>query len=81
MLINKNGKTNIMHGKQVEDCISARSYALWEREGREPGREEEYRERARLEVEHELRLALEGDSTVFVPPHLSISRRPIRRSA
>lgn len=70
-----------MHRKQLEDCVSARSHALWEREGREPGREEEYRERARLEIEHELRIALEGHVTDFVPPQLSISRRPIRRSA
>ncbi|MDR3527532.1 MAG: DUF2934 domain-containing protein [Rhizomicrobium sp.] len=70
-----------MHGKQVEDCICARSHALWEREGREPGREEEYRERARMEIEHELRLALEGHETALVPPQLSISHRPIRRSA
>ncbi len=70
-----------MHGKQVEDCISERSHALWEREGRKPGREEEYRKRARIEIEHELRLALEGYSTAFVPPQLSISLPPIRRSA
>jgi len=70
-----------MHGKQVEECICARSHALWERDGREAGREEEYRERARMEVEHEVWLALEGHLTDIVPPQLSISRRPIRRSA
>lgn len=72
---------DFMYGKDVENCISERSHALWEREGREPGREEDYRARARAEVEHELRLALEGHVTDVVPPQLSISRRPIRRSA
>ncbi len=67
-----------MHGKQIEDCISARSHALWEREGREPGREHEFHERARGEIEHDLRAALDGEATNFVPPQLSISRRPIR---
>jgi len=67
-----------MPGKYLEEHISVRSYALWEREGRLAGREKEYRERARAEVEAELRAALEGEDNGFVPPRLPISQKPIR---
>lgn len=66
--------------RELQEYISARSLALWEREGREPGREDEYWERARAEVEQELMQALAGEQTNFVPPHLSISSRPVRSS-
>lgn len=36
-----------------EEEIRARAYAIWEREGRPPGREKEHWEQARREVEAE----------------------------
>ncbi|GAA0538915.1 hypothetical protein FHS83_003638 [Rhizomicrobium palustre] len=67
-----------MDSKQLEECISARSHLLWEREGRPAGQESEYLERARAEIEEALRLALQGDETNFVPPRFAISMRPVR---
>lgn len=70
-----------MNSKQLDDCISARSHALWEREGRPSGLESEYWERARVEIEREMRAALEGADTDFVPPRLHISQPPVRHPA
>ena len=70
-----------MHGKQLEECIVARSHLLWERAGGVPGHENEYWELARVEVEREVTAALDGEETNFVPPHLTISQRPLRRTA
>jgi|GEM_PF-815238 len=70
-----------MQGKLFEECIVARSHLLWERAGGEPGHENEYWELARIEVEREVRAALEGEKTNFVPPHLTISQRPVRHTA
>lgn len=67
-----------MYRSQIDDHISARSYEIWEREGRESGRAEEYWDRARLEIEEEIRAAIEGTTTKIVLPHLPISQRPIR---
>ncbi len=67
-----------MYRSQLDDYISARSYEIWEREGRESGRADEYWERARQEIEEEIRMAIEGQSTKIVLPHLPVSQRPIR---
>lgn len=70
-----------MNCNQLEEYISVRSYAIWEREGRELGRSEEYWDRARQEIEEEIRAAIEGVSTRIVLPHLPVSQRPIRYDA
>lgn len=70
-----------MPNKQFDDYISARSYRLWEREGRPVGHDREYWRRACAEVEAELYDALQGRSNAFVPPQLPISPRPIRHLA
>ncbi len=67
-----------MNRSQLDDYISARSYAIWEREGRAPGRAHEYWDRARQEVEEEIQAAIEGKTTKYVLPHLPVSQRPIR---
>jgi hypothetical protein len=67
-----------MYRSQLDDYISARSYEIWEREGRESGRADEYWDRARQEIEGEIRMAIEGLSTKIVLPHLPVSQRPIR---
>ena len=70
-----------MDRKELEERISARSYAIWEREGRQHGRDAEYWERACREIEHELlEAALEGSDPQLVP-QLRVSQRPIRRNA
>jgi hypothetical protein len=70
-----------MTNKQFDEYISARSYRLWEREGRPAGHDREYWRRACAEVEAELYDALQGHGSAFVPPQLPISQRPIRYSA
>lgn len=70
-----------MNNKQLEECISARSHAIWEREGRPSGHENDYLERARAEIEREMHAALEGRNNDFVPPRLHISQRPVRHHA
>lgn len=70
-----------MSNRALEECITARSHAIWEREGRPAGHENDYWERARREIEREMHAALEGRETDFVPPRLEISRRPIRYHA
>lgn len=69
-----------MISKKLAECISARSILIWEREGRPEGLESEIWERARLEIEDELRAALDGQAG-FVPPRLEISMRPKRHAA
>lgn len=70
-----------MNRTELEERISARSYAIWEREGRQEGRDLEYWERASREIEHELlEAALEGSNPELVP-QLRVSQRPIRQSS
>jgi hypothetical protein len=70
-----------MTNKAFDDYVSARSYSLWEREGRPVGHENEFWRRACAEVDAELYDALQGHANAFVPPQLPISRRPIRYSS
>jgi len=42
-----------------DDCVRRRAYRIWEAEGRPPGKHDEHWRRARNEIEHELRLAVE----------------------
>lgn len=42
-----------------EDCVRRRAYRIWEAEGRPSNRHSEHWERARCEIETELRLATE----------------------
>lgn len=58
--------------------VRARSYLIWEREGRQNGHADEYWRQAETELEGECRAALEGKTTRFVLPRLGISRRPVR---
>ncbi len=69
-----------------EDQVRARSYALWEAEGRQNGRSEEYWLRALAELQMELErswlVALEErENTELVMPRLPISARPYRHEA
>ena len=70
-----------MTNKQFDEYISARSYHLWEREGRPTGHDREFWRRACAEVEAELYEALQGHPSAFVPPQLPISRPPVRYSS
>jgi Protein of unknown function (DUF2934) len=65
-----------MNRWQLEEFINARSYAIWEREGR-VGSAEEHWDRACQEIEDEVRAAIEGKPQ-YVLPRLGISQRPIR---
>ncbi len=67
-----------MADTQLDEWIRARSYAIWEREGHLEGHEEEYWQRATLEIEEQLRAAFDGECKDFVPPRLTISQRPVR---
>lgn len=68
-----------MNRDEFESRISARSYALWEREGRKEGMAEAYWERARREIESEFMVAaFEGRTNQFVVPQLHVSQRPVR---
>lgn len=67
-----------MADTQLDEWIRARSYAIWESEGRPEGHESEYWKRAAAEIEEQLRAAFEGECTDFVPPRLRISQRPVR---
>jgi hypothetical protein len=70
-----------MNLDELEASISALSYAIWEREGRQEGRAEEYWERARRQIESDLMAAaIEGKTSKFVLPQLRISQRPVRRA-
>jgi len=70
-----------MTDRNLEACISTRSYLIWQREGCPIGHDREYWDRARAEIESELRHALEDGGPAFVPPRLDISRRPLRHVA
>lgn len=66
-----------------EDEIRTRSYLIWEREGRQHGKDEEYWLRAKAELEAELEAnwhaaSMEGETTEFVLPVLPISRQPAK---
>lgn len=66
-----------------EDEIRIRSYTLWEREGRQDGKSEEYWQRAKAELEAELEASwhaasMEGETTAFVLPVLPISTPPAK---
>ena len=72
-----------MPNNPSEDEIRTRSYLLWEREGRQDGKSEEYWLRAKAELEAELEAkwhaaSMEGESTTFVLPVLPISTPPAR---
>ena len=63
--------------------IRIRSYLIWEREGHQDGRSEEYWLRAKTELEAELEAnwhaaSMEGETTTFVLPVLPISTPPSR---
>lgn len=63
--------------------IRIRSYLIWEREGRQDGKSEEYWLRAKTELEVELEAnwqaaSMEGETTTFVLPVLPISTPPSR---
>jgi Protein of unknown function (DUF2934) len=66
-----------------EDEIRNRSYLIWEREGCQHGKSEEYWLRAKTELEAELEAnwhaaSMEGETTTFVLPVLPISTPPSR---
>jgi hypothetical protein len=67
--------------------IQVRSYLLWEREGCQDGKSEEYWLRAKAELEAEMEAtwhaasieaSMEGENTTFVLPVLPISTPPSR---
>jgi Protein of unknown function (DUF2934) len=69
-----------------EEQVRARSYAIWEAEGRQNGRSEEYWLRALAELQMELErswlVALEErENTDLVMPRLPISPKPYRHEA
>jgi hypothetical protein len=69
-----------------EQIIRVRSYLLWENEGRQEGRSEEYWFRAKIEIEEEmerqwLAIGLEAETVPFVPSRPAISQRPVRNAA
>jgi hypothetical protein len=66
---------------QFEDWIRARSYAIWESEGRREGGAEEFWLQARREIEAKLQAAINGEAAEVVPPQLTISQRPIRHDS
>jgi hypothetical protein len=64
-----------------EEEIRNRSYLIWEREGCQDGRSQEYWLRAKTELEGELEAnwnaaSMEGETTAFVLPVLPISTPP-----
>jgi hypothetical protein len=77
---------NEQHPVPSEEEIRNRSYLLWEREGRQDGKSEEYWLRAKTELEVELEAnwhaaSMEGQTTTFVLPVLPISTPPSRSVA
>jgi len=70
-----------MYSSTRLDMIRIRSYAIWEHEGRQEGRSDEYWLRAEQEIEGECRAAIEGEKTDVVLPLPRISRRPVRYPA
>ena len=67
-----------MYSASRLDMIRVRSYEIWEREGRQDGRAEEYWLRAEQEIEVECCAVIEGKKTDAVMPLPRISRRPVR---
>ncbi len=68
-------------GIPTEEQIRERSYLLWEREGCQHGKSEEYWQRAKTELETELvanlhAASMGGETTAFVLPLLPISTPP-----
>ena len=64
-----------------EEEIRSRSYLIWEREGCQDGKSQEYWLRAKSELEAELEVkwhaaSMEGRTTAFVLPVLPISTPP-----
>jgi hypothetical protein len=64
-----------------EEEIRSRSYLIWEREGCQDGKSQEYWLRAKTELEVELEAnwnaaSMEGETTAFVLPVLPISTPP-----
>jgi hypothetical protein len=74
------------HPAPSEEQIRIRSYHLWESEGRQDGKSQEYWLRAKAELEAELEASwhaasMEGETTTFVLPVLPISTPPARSVA
>lgn len=66
-----------------EEEIRSRSYLIWEREGCQDGKSEEYWLRAKTELEAELEAnwhaaSMEGETTAFVLPVLPIATPPVK---
>ncbi len=70
--------------------IRERAYLMWEREGKQDGKSEEYWLRAKAELEAEMEAkwhaasmeaSMEGETTSFVLPVLPISTPPSRSVA
>ena len=70
-----------MYSSSRLELIQVRSYQLWERDGRQEGRSDEYWLRAEREIEAECRAAIDGEKTDLVLPLPRISRRPVRYTA
>jgi len=68
-----------VQSRQFEAWIRARSHAIWERGGRHEGRAAENWFQARREIEAMRQAAIDGETTVVVPPQVAVSKRPIRR--
>lgn len=69
--------------KPSDDEIRTRAYLLWEREGCQHGKADEYWNRAKAEREAELEAAwhaasMEGHTTAFVLPVLPIATPPVK---
>jgi hypothetical protein len=69
-----------------EEHVRARAYAIWEADGRQHGRSDEYWLRALEELQFEMErawlMALEArENSEFVMPRLPISARPSRHEA
>ena len=70
-----------MYSSQRLEMIRLRSYSIWEREGRQEGKGEEYWLSAEMEIDAECRAVIAGENTHMVLPLPRISRRPIRHSS
>ena len=78
--------TNDQNPAPSEEEIRTRSYLLWEREGCQEGKSQEYWLRAKQELEAELEAnwhaaSMEGETTAFVLPVLPISTPPSKTMA
>lgn len=66
-----------------EEEVRTRSYLIWEREGCQDGKSQEYWLRAKAELEAELEAnwhaaSMEGETTAFVLPVLPIATPPVK---